>query len=116
MPRRCVHLALDAVLVHDLERPLPHGRLVLTAADKGDQRLGKALHLLAGHLGLGRLICVYDDNRVTIDGSTELAYSDDVGGRFEAYGWHVEYLGEIGDDSDALETALIFFGKTMGPP
>jgi transketolase len=62
---------------------------------------------LAGHLGLGRLICVYDDNRVTIDGKTELAYSDDVGGRFEAYGWHVEYLGEIGDDCDALEAALL---------
>ena len=45
---------------------------------------------LAGHLGLGRLICVYDDNRVTIDGPTALSYSDDVGGRFEAYGWHVE--------------------------
>jgi transketolase len=62
---------------------------------------------LAGHLGLGRLICVYDDNRVTIDGSTELSYSDDVGGRFAAYGWSVEYLGEVGDDSDALETALL---------
>jgi transketolase len=61
---------------------------------------------LAGHLGLGRLICVYDDNRVTIDGSTTLSYSDDVGGRFEAYGWSVEYLGEVGDDCDALESAL----------
>jgi transketolase len=62
---------------------------------------------LAGHLGLGRLICVYDDNRVTIDGSTELSYSDDVGGRFAAYGWNVHLLGEIGDDSDALEAALL---------
>jgi transketolase len=62
---------------------------------------------LAGHLGLGRLICVYDDNRVTIDGSTELSYSDDVGGRFEAYGWNVAYLGEVGDDCAALEAALL---------
>ena len=62
---------------------------------------------LAGHLGLGRLICVFDDNRVTIDGPTSLANSDDVGGRFEAYGWNVEYLGEIGDDLDALEAALV---------
>ena len=62
---------------------------------------------LAGHLGLGRLICVFDDNRVTIDGSTALSNSDDVGERFAAYGWHVEYLGEIADDLDALEAALL---------
>jgi transketolase len=63
---------------------------------------------LAGHLGLGRLICVFDDNRVTIDGSTALSNSDDVGGRFAAYGWNVEYLGEVADDCDALEAALVF--------
>jgi transketolase len=61
---------------------------------------------LAGHLGLGRLIGVFDDNHVTIDGPTSLANSDDVGKRFEAYGWHVERLGEIGDDLDALEAAI----------
>ena len=62
---------------------------------------------LAGHLGLGRLHAVFDDNRITIDGPTQLATTDDVGGRFEAYGWHVDYLGEIGDDLDALEQALL---------
>ena len=62
---------------------------------------------LAGHLGLGRLICVFDDNHITIDGSTELAVTDDVGERFAAYGWHVEYLGEVADDCDALEAALL---------
>jgi transketolase len=62
---------------------------------------------LAGHLGLGRLICVFDDNRVTIDGPTTLSCTDDVGERFAAYGWNVEYLGEIGDDCDALEAALL---------
>lgn len=45
---------------------------------------------LAGHLKLGRLIFLYDSNRVTIDGSTALTYSEDVGARFEAYGWHVQ--------------------------
>jgi transketolase len=61
---------------------------------------------LAGHQQLGNLVCIYDDNHVTIDGVTELALSDDVGLRFEAYGWHVEHLGEIGDDCDALEAAI----------
>jgi transketolase len=62
---------------------------------------------LAGHLGLGRLICVFDDNRITIDGPTSLANSDDVAERFAAYGWHVEYLGEAADDLEALEKALL---------
>jgi len=61
---------------------------------------------LAGHQGLGRLIAVYDDNHITIDGETELAYSDDAGKRFEAYGWRVERLGEVADDLDTLEAAV----------
>ena len=62
---------------------------------------------LAGHQQLGNLICVYDDNHITIDGDTALTYSDDVASRFEAYGWHVEHLGEIADHCDALEQALL---------
>jgi transketolase len=62
---------------------------------------------LAGHLGLNRLICIYDDNHITIDGHTELSFSDDTAKRFEAYGWHVETLGEIANDCDALEAALL---------
>ena len=61
---------------------------------------------LAGHLGLGRLIYVYDNNHISIDGPTELAYSDDVPRRFEAYGWHTEDVGEIANDPAALEAAL----------
>jgi transketolase len=61
---------------------------------------------LAGFQRLGRLICIYDDNHVTIDGPTELALGDDAAKRFEAYGWHVESVGEIAEDLDALEAAL----------
>jgi transketolase len=61
---------------------------------------------LAGHLGLGRLVYVYDNNHITIDGPTELAYSDDAGKRFEAYGWHVENVGEAANDVDRLEEAI----------
>jgi transketolase len=49
---------------------------------------------IAGHLGLGRLITYYDDNHISIEGDTDLAFSEDVGKRFEAYGWHVQNLGE----------------------
>ncbi|MDZ7731702.1 MAG: FIST C-terminal domain-containing protein [Acidimicrobiia bacterium] len=62
---------------------------------------------LAGHLGLDRLVFVYDDNHISIDGPTELALSDDPVGRFRAYGWHVVDLGEKAEDLDALETALL---------
>jgi transketolase len=62
---------------------------------------------LAGHLGLGKLICVYDDNHITIDGDTALAYSDDVAERFRAYHWDVVELGEMANDMDALEQALL---------
>ncbi|MHB8440017.1 MAG: transketolase [Acidimicrobiales bacterium] len=61
---------------------------------------------LAGHLGLGRLVCVYDDNHITIDGPTELAMTDDAAARFASYGWHTEFLGEIANDTDALEAAV----------
>ncbi len=61
---------------------------------------------LAGFQKLGRLIAIYDDNHVTIDGPTELALGDDAPRRFEAYGWHVENLGEVGEDLDAIEAAI----------
>jgi transketolase len=61
---------------------------------------------LAGHLGLGRLVYVYDDNHISIDGPTELSYSDDVPTRFQGYGWHVDNIGEVANDTEALEAAL----------
>lgn len=60
---------------------------------------------LAGHLRLGKLIYLYDDNKVSIDGSTDLAFTEDVGKRFEAYGWHVERVSD-GNDLGAVETAI----------
>jgi transketolase len=59
---------------------------------------------LAGHLGLGRLIVLYDDNAISIDGPTSLTFSEDVLGRFAAYGWHAERID--GHDSEAVEAAL----------
>ena len=60
---------------------------------------------LAGHLGLGKLIVLYDDNRITIDGSTDLAFTENRIGRFRAYGWHVQ---EVKDENDlkALARAI----------
>jgi transketolase len=71
---------------------------------------------LAGHLKLDHLVCIFDDNGITIDGSTGLACSDDVIGRFTAYGWHVIDAGEIGEDPDALEAVLIRAREHRGSP
>ncbi len=60
---------------------------------------------LAGHLGLGKLIVLYDDNEISIDGSTDLAFTEDVDTRFEAYGWHVQRVTD-GNDLDAIDAAL----------
>ncbi|MGH7409518.1 MAG: transketolase, partial [Candidatus Methylomirabilis sp.] len=59
---------------------------------------------LAGHLGLGKIIYLYDDNRITIDGSTSLAFTENAGQRFEAYGWHVQRVD--GNDLNEVEAAL----------
>jgi len=59
---------------------------------------------LAGHLGLGNLIYLYDDNEITIDGPTSIAFSEDVPARFEATGWHVQSLD--GEDVEGLRAAL----------
>ncbi len=60
---------------------------------------------LAGHLGLGKLICFYDDNHISIEGSTDLAFTEDRGLRFEAYGWHVQRI-EDGNNLLAIEAAV----------
>lgn len=59
---------------------------------------------IAGHLGLGNIIYIYDDNHISIEGDTELTYSDDVEERFEGYGWHVQRID--GHDRDAADKAI----------
>lgn len=71
---------------------------------------------LAGHLGLDRLICIFDDNGITIDGSTTLTCSDDVAKRFSSYGWNVIHAGEIGEDLEALEKMLNDARTHVGQP
>jgi transketolase len=61
---------------------------------------------LAGHNKLSHLVAIYDDNKITIDGSTDLSFSENVADRFRAQGWNVIEAGEIAEDLDALESTL----------
>jgi len=71
---------------------------------------------LAGHQQLGNLVVIYDDNRITIDGATDLAMSDDAGKRFEAYGWDVRNLGDASEDVALLEESLLAAAKQGDKP
>ncbi len=73
----------------------------------GDMMEGVAAEAasLAGHLGLGRLICIYDDNEISIEGDTDITFTEDVPKRFEAYGWQVLKVAD-GNDLEAIEKAL----------
>ncbi|TVQ41851.1 MAG: transketolase [Gloeocapsa sp. DLM2.Bin57] len=61
---------------------------------------------LAGHLGLGKLIALYDDNHISIDGSTDISFTEDVAKRYEAYGWHVQHVEDGNTDLEAMAKAI----------
>jgi transketolase len=70
---------------------------------------------LAGHLGLGKLVYIFDDNHITIDGGTDLSFTEDVQKRFDAYGWHVQTVDD-GNDLDAIDEAVEQAKSVTGQP
>ncbi|MEO8862537.1 MAG: transketolase, partial [Ginsengibacter sp.] len=70
---------------------------------------------LAGHLKLGHLIYLYDDNQITIEGDTSLAFNEDVTERFQGYGWHVQSIAD-GNDTEAIAAAIEIARKETGRP
>jgi transketolase len=71
---------------------------------------------LAGHLKLGKLTYLYDDNKISLDGPTSMSFSEDVGKRFEAYGWHVQRVEKGDTDLDAIDRALAAARAETGRP
>ncbi len=90
---------------------------VWAIASDGDMMEGVASEAasLAGHLKLGKLQLIYDSNHITIDGRTDRSFSEDVGKRFEAYGWHVQHVND-GNDLVAIDAALSAAAAETGRP
>jgi transketolase len=85
--------------------PVDHFTYFIASDGDMEEGIASEASSIAGHLGLGKLIGFYDDNHISIEGDTKLAFSEDVGARYEAYGWHVQNLHEdIG--LDALQAAV----------
>jgi transketolase len=95
--------------------PVEDHFIYVTCGD-GDMMEGVASEAasFAGHNRLGRLICLYDDNGITIDGKTSLTFSEDVGARFEAYGWHVQSVD--GRDHDGIDKAIAAAKAELSKP
>jgi transketolase len=104
-----------AALLNTPELPLFDNYIYAIVSD-GDLMEGVASEAasLAGHLRLGNLIYLYDNNHITIEGNTSLAFTEDVSKRFEAYGWHVQEIS--GYDLDAVEKAIRRAQTTSGRP
>ncbi|HEY7967081.1 MAG TPA: transketolase [Solirubrobacteraceae bacterium] len=95
----CVGLALGERMLaarfnRDGHAVIDHHTFTIVSDGDMEEGISSEASSLAAHLGLGRLIAFYDDNHISIEGNTELAFSEDVGARYEAYGWHVQHLGE----------------------
>src|ERR1700748_3165667 len=82
-----------------------HRTFVIASDGDLEEGISGEASSIAGHLGLGRLISFYDQNHISIEGDTKIAFTEDVGKRYEAYGWHVQNLGED-VELDSLQGAL----------
>ncbi len=98
------HLA--AVYNHENHTPVDHHTYVLCGDGDLMEGISHESASLAGTLGLGKLTVLYDDNLISLDGPTELSYTEDVTKRFEAYHWHVQMVDD-GNDLVAIEKAIL---------
>ncbi|MBT8370559.1 MAG: transketolase [Deltaproteobacteria bacterium] len=97
------HLA--AVYNRGNQRIVDHYTYVICGDGDSMEGVASEAASLAGHLGLGKLICIYDDNKISIEGSTGIAFTENVAARFRAYHWHVLYVKD-GNDLNAIQKAF----------
>ena len=107
------HLA--AVYNHENHTPVDHYTYVLCGDGCLMEGISHESCSLAGTLGLGKLILLYDDNLISLDGPTDLSYTEDVTKRFEAYHWHVQWVAD-GNDLAAIEAAILAAKEVKDKP
>jgi transketolase len=100
----------EAHLAAKFNRPglnlVDHYTYVLMGDGCNQEGISSEAASLAGHLGLGKLIALYDDNHITIDGNTSVSFTEDVLKRYEAYGWHVQHVAEGNTDVEGIAKAI----------
>ncbi len=100
----------ERALAHHYNRPgheiVDHRTFVLCGDGDLMEGISSEAASLAGHLGLGKLICLYDDNHVSLDGPTSMSFTEDVLKRFEAYGWQVQRVEDGSLDLPGIEAAI----------
>ena len=97
------------------ESPFDHHIYVIAGDGCMEEGVSSEASSLAGHQQLGNLILFYDDNHISIEDDTAVAFSEDVAARYEAYGWHVQYV-DSGEDVVALENAIAEAKKVVDKP
>ncbi len=101
----------EAHLAAKFNRPglnlVDHYTYVLMGDGCNQEGVSSEAASLAGHLGLGKLIALYDDNHITIDGDTSVSFTEDVLKRYESYGWHVQHVAEGNTDVEGIAKAIL---------
>jgi transketolase len=106
---------LSAVFNQGSQKIIDHYTYVMCGDGDMMEGITSEAASLAGHLGLGKLICIYDDNQISIEGGTQLAFTENVVARFRAYKWHVVRVND-GNDLTAIEQALKEAKAETGKP
>ena len=95
----------------------PFDHTIWCFASDGDMEEGISSEAssLAGHQQLGNLVMLYDDNHISIEGDTKVAFSEDVGARYEAYGWHVQHVADVNDVQEVYDAFVAARNETGKP-
>ena len=97
------------------ESPFDHTIWCFASDGDMEEGISSEASSLAGHQQLGNLVMLYDDNHISIEGDTKVAFSEDVGARYEAYGWHVQHVADVNDVQEVYDAFVAARNETGKP-